>query len=238
VLWKSSDSVFFYYHFRKQIVFSKLTQKPVTDLDQFSTLPRRSRNCSTLVCPSVDLQCLSLQIPSFSITILSGYLVPSLDLLYLAITSIKICSSIVIFFSKFCTILVYQILVIAKYRRSRDGTRYPLKMVIEKDGIWRLSQHQKWLCSNRKKKLNRIRITDNLHCTSKQCFTSHAYRYSIVYMCKYSLTGAGLLVRDGTRYPLKMVIEKDGIWRLSQHQKWLCSNRKRKLKITKQSYLR
>ena len=24
-------------------------------------------------------------------------------------------------------------------------------------------------------------------------------------------TGAGLLVRDGTRYPLKMVIEKDGI---------------------------
>jgi hypothetical protein len=49
-------------------------------------------------------------------------------------------------------------------------------------------------------------------------------------------TGAGLLVRDGTSYPLKMVIEKDGIWRLSQHQKWLCSNRKRKLKITKQSY--
>ena len=50
-------------------------------------------------------------------------------------------------------------------------------------------------------------------------------------------TGAGLLVRDGTRYPLKMVIEKDGIWRLSQHQKWLCSNRKKKLnRITKQSY--
>jgi hypothetical protein len=41
---------------RKQIAFSKLTQKLVTDLDQFSTLPRRSRNCSTLVCPSVDLQ--------------------------------------------------------------------------------------------------------------------------------------------------------------------------------------
>jgi hypothetical protein len=101
------------------MVFSKLTQKPVTDLHQFNTLPRRSRNCSTLVCPSVDLQCLwvlrflsqlwkgnlfpktwydclvifnflflfehrhfwcceSLQIPSFSITILSGCLVPSL----------------------------------------------------------------------------------------------------------------------------------------------------------------
>ena len=43
---------------RKQIAFSKLTQKPVTDSDQFSTLPMRSRNCSTLVCPSVDLQCL------------------------------------------------------------------------------------------------------------------------------------------------------------------------------------
>ena len=43
---------------RKQIAFSKLTQKPVTDLDQFSTLPMRSRNCSTLVGPSVDLQCL------------------------------------------------------------------------------------------------------------------------------------------------------------------------------------
>jgi hypothetical protein len=75
--------------------------------------------------------CESLQIPSFSITILSECLVPSLTKRPAPVDS----------------------LTLVAYFRKGGVTRHPLKMVIEKDGIWRLSQHQKWLCSNRKRKL-------------------------------------------------------------------------------------